>query len=886
MTNTEIKRDDLIRDYWGFVRQTLNRMGDKEFYVTKSGKLTFYEVNQHANIIFEAIQNITNATGLGIGLFLNDTLNIAPAMIGTLKSRDYIVPLGIDFPESTLLFMLANAGVKVILTVERYLDQIRSVAGKNFPILCLDQLDFGGGNKDPMIRYSPEDLVQILFTSGSTGQPKGAIEDYRYLGRAAFNKISNNEYGPESRILRLSAFTYSAWHTSIFGSLITGSTVCSYDIKENGIAGLPDWIRQERITNYQSSPTIFRSLISTLGPDDTFPSVHIFHAGGEKRLQKDIQDVKAHFPNVKYIYLGFASTETHAVASTRFPVDYDFQADELPSGEIRPDLTVFIRDEDGNNLPAGEEGEIVVYGDALARGYINNPELTKQRFIPDPDHPGWQYFKTGDLGKIRLDGQLVHLGRLDNMVKIRGVRIELTSIENHILSYPGVIQVASRVFEDKKGNKKIAMYFVAEEGIRVPVSDLRKYLAERLPRHLLPHYLIAIDQLPVTVSGKVVLHQLPIPEMVRPPLSNDYVAPGDELERALVAIWEEQIGVSGIGVTDDFFEVGGDSLIGVLLFAGIEEALGEDLPVSVLLIASTIREQADLIKSKRTDKSFSPIIPINADGSGAPLFFIPGKGGYPTRIRHLAKKIDIQTSIYALQDLMAEKQDPSDRSIEAAASFYLNEIKKIFPHGPYILVGESLGGKIAYEMARRLDSIGEAVPLLVLLDTYNMEEFGIDSYREDKYWMLIKKHLTILFMADWQGKLDYLRFYREVGMQKLGRFSKRRMSSLQNKLSPALPESVRRLESTNRQAVKKYRVQPYPGRVILFKALRGSSAYNPSNGWDKVALGELVIHPLDCYHGSVLFEPAVGQVAKILQGYIDDISNTSQDTKIDLLEQD
>jgi thioesterase domain-containing protein/acyl carrier protein len=442
-----------------------------------------------------------------------------------------------------------------------------------------------------------------------------------------------------------------------------------------------------------------------------------------------------------------------------------------------------------------------------------------------------------------------------------------------MLSYPGIVQVASRVFEDQSGNKKLASYFVAEKGIEIPISDLRKHLAERLPLHLLPHYLIGLDELPLTETGKVAISQLPLPQMVRPELSNAYAPPTDDLETKLVEIWEEQLGIQGIGVTDDFFDVGGDSLLGVLMFVRVEEALGRNLPVSVLLKASTIRKLAEVIRNEDTSRDFSPVIPINTIGGHPPLFFIPGKGGYPIRIRHLARNIDPQTPVYALQDLSKRRKRKNLWTIEAAASFYLSEIKKIYPHGPYILVGESLGGKIAFEMAQQLLKTGEKTPLLVLLDTYNFEDSVFDlnesKHSLPTYKMLVKKHLSILFQSNWQGRLDYLRFYRAILGQKSRRFLRRQLRSVKKGALIALPKNVRQIEKANRQAIQAYEVKLYPGRVILFKALRGPKGNDPTNGWDQVALGELVVHPLDCYHGSILFDPAVRRLAEVLQVYIE-----------------
>jgi amino acid adenylation domain-containing protein len=872
---TAFSKEKLLNNYWGHVQETIKRFGDKEFIVTKNGSVTYKETNHRANVIFHAIQGLIGERGVGIGLFMKDPRQIIPAMMGVLKSRNYFIPLDVGFPESALHYMFTNAGIKVILTVDQQADQIRSLAPENLRIINIDDLTYESEIADPVVSYAPEEIVQILFTSGSTGQPKGAIEDYRYLIRSAFIKVLPGIYKPEDRFLQLSTFTYSATHGTVFSALLNGITTCYYNLKEDGLAGLPEWIRQQHITIYNSTPTVFRSLVSILDSTDTFPYVRIFRVGGEKNLGKDIQAIKKHFPGVERIRLGFAATETEAIASTLYPVDFNFEQDNLPCGKPYEDLKVFIWDEAGNPLPIGEEGEIVVYGNALARGYINNSKLTKERFIPDPNRPGWQYFKTGDMGKLLLDGQLVHLGRLDHMVKIKGVRIELDSIESHMLSYPGIIQVASRTFEDQRGNIKLVSYYEAEKGIEIPISDLRKHLAERLPLHLLPHYLVGLAELPLTGTGKVAINQLPLPQTVRPELSNAYIGPVGDLEQKLVEIWEEQLGIQGIGVTDDFFDVGGDSLLGVLLFVRVEEVLGRKLPVTVLLKASTIRKLAEVIQAEDTSRDFSPIIPVNTVGEHPPLFFIPGKGGYPTRIRHLARNLDPQTPIYALQDL--SKRSSSKRkipwTIESVASYYLSEIKKIYPRNPYILVGESLGGKIAYEMAQQELSAGEIPPVLALLDTYNFEDSVIEFYKSKKnipyYKMLIKKHLSILFRSNWQGKLDYLRFYRTTFRQKARRFLRRRIRNIKKSAITALPKNERQIEKANRQASQAYEVKSYSGRVILFKALRGPKANDPTNGWDQVALGELIIHPLDCYHGSILFDPAVRRLAEILQIYIE-----------------
>jgi amino acid adenylation domain-containing protein len=870
LMNQSLQTEKLLSDYWGLVKQALRQYGTRPLIVTAARSTSHGEANQRANVVFQAIKKNVKQTGIGFGLYMEDPHEVIPAMMGVLKSGNYFVPLDITYPQTTILEMIETAQLKVILTNGELKDKVRSYTEASLPIINIDQFNYQESIEDPIVNYAPEDVVQILFTSGSTGQPKGAIEDYRYLMRAVSTKLFVYEYEPDERILQTTKFTFAGPHLLVFTALLNGNGLYYYDLAGEGIAGLPDWIRKNELTACTSVPTVFRNLISILDPSDSFPSVHTVSFGGEKRSFEEIGAIRQFFPNTRRIRLGFNSTETQEIASTIFPLNYNFDPNQLPSGEPYHDLNVYIWDKDGNSMSQGQEGEIVVHGNALARGYINNPELTRKKFIPDPDHPGWQYYKTGDLGKLSSDGQLIHLGRIDNVVKIKGIRVELDSIEKYLLSYPGITHVASKAFDDPRGNKRLATYFVAKESANIPIPELRKYLAERLPKNSLPHFLIPLEQLPRTDNNKIAFNKLPPPEMVRPDLPNAYVPPEDELEEKLLELWENQLGIQGIGVTDDFFDLGGDSLLGALLFAAVEETLGRELPVSILLTAPTIREQSIWIRDKDSKQDFAVIIPIRPSGDQAPLFFIPGKGGYPTRIRELAKRLDERIPVYACQDLISRKNSTFYHSVEATASFFLEEIRKIYPHGPYILVGESVGGKVAFEIAQMLINQGETTPLVILLDTFNNDDSSYEDNRTklgNYYPMLVRKHIFILSRSNWQGKLDYIKFYMDLFAQKIKQFLSHE-NERKSEAAVALPDNIKKMEAKTRMASQYYVPKSYPGKVILLKALRETKAVENTNGWGKVQIGELITHPIDCYHGSILFEPAVSQVAGIIQFHV------------------
>jgi acyl-coenzyme A synthetase/AMP-(fatty) acid ligase/thioesterase domain-containing protein/acyl carrier protein len=871
-SNIRFSKKQLLNNYWGFVEETIRKFGSKEFVASKNGSLTFLEANTKANLVFHYIQNISTSKSTGIGIFLRDPLEIVPCMMGVLKDNDYFVVLDVTFPEETLRSMIEDASIKIILTSSRYINNIRPIIDDSISIINIDQFDTSLNIVDPVVTFSPEDIVQIMFTSGSTGKPKGAIEDYRYLTRAVFAKTEVLNYEDTDRILRLSSFTFSGPHVDVFIALVIGLSLSYHDVKVEGLNNLSEWMMQDGATFYSSTATTYRSLIKVLRPEDVFPSFRLIILAGEKRLKSDLVSIKKHFPNVKYIRLGFAGTETSFVCSSIVPLDVALNYELLPSGKPHSDLQVIIWDPEGNTLPQGQEGEIVVHGDSIARGYINEPELTKNKFIQDKINTGWQYYRTGDLGKILPDGQLMHLGRLDNMIKIKGIRIELESIENLITSYPGVILVASKVFTDEKGTKKLAVYFTSEDEVALSITDLRKYLAEHLPSQQLPSYLIWLKSMPVTNSGKISLEKLPPPKMIRPDLLYPYVAPSTITENKLVAIWEEQIGISGIGVKDDFFDVGGDSLIGVIIFVAIEEVFGKVLPISTLLRAPNIRELSKIIDGTVEIMPNSPVIAINQKGNKFPLFFIPGKGGFPTRVRHLAKKLDQEIPVYAFQNTVDGQKNKFSANVENQAKQFLNEIRKIYPKGPIILAGESLGGKIAYEIAQQMLNRGENPPLIFLLDTY-LSEISISESRRVRnklpyFKMLVKKHINIWINSTWEGKKDYLNFYRETFNEKASRFLRHRISGLYKVTKSAIPDKYSQIEIRNIEASLAYKARPYPAQVILVMALRGIVSNVPAHGWDKVGIKELKIEELDCYHGSILFEPAVSELAKIIQSYV------------------
>jgi thioesterase domain-containing protein/acyl carrier protein len=331
------------------------------------------------------------------------------------------------------------------------------------------------------------------------------------------------------------------------------------------------------------------------------------------------------------------------------------------------------------------------------------------------------------------------------------------------------------------------------------------------------------------------------------------------------------IGITGIGINDDFFEVGGDSLLGVLIFLQIEEKLKVSLPVTTLLKASTIRSLSILIEKKETEEFFLPYILINPGNQRDPIFFIPGKGGYPTRIKHLQKLLGLDHPVYALQDSRMEKGNYDPHPIRDSATFLYHTIRSLKPSGKVILIGESLGGKIAYEIAQLMLTNKDPLPEMILLDTYNAIPEGSKrpSLKDPAYsGMLIKKHISIWLSSNLTGKGDYIRHYFGVLRYKVRKlFQFKGKDPKKNRGDLFEPFAI----GTGLQDPRiqlDYPQKAYPGRVVLFKALRGVYLSDETNGWGKIGINELIIEPIDCYHGSILFEPAVSKLAEKIKKYI------------------
>jgi thioesterase domain-containing protein/acyl carrier protein len=392
----------------------------------------------------------------------------------------------------------------------------------------------------------------------------------------------------------------------------------------------------------------------------------------------------------------------------------------IPIGQPISNTTAYILDGNQQIMPVGVAGELYMGGDGLARGYLNQPELTQEKFIPNPfvSEPSARLYRTGDIARYLADGNIEFIGRSDNQVKIRGFRIELGEIESVLNNHPDVKQGVVVTKQDSQHNQRIVAY-VTSNCQNLSNVQLRSYLEQHLPFYMLPNVFLVLDSLPLTPNGKIDRKALPnIDENSLSISGETLVLPRDSIELGLAQIWSDLINVKLVDITANFFEMGGHSLLAVSLMSQIQQQFQINLPLSTLFEHPTIEEIAHLIRSSKDDLPWSVLVPIKPHGNRTPLFCIHPGGGTVFCYQHLAYHLNSDQPVYGLQAYGLNPKNSPHTNVEQMASFYIQEIKKIQPHGPYFLCGWSLGGLIAFEIAQQLFQQGSQIAFLAILDSY------------------------------------------------------------------------------------------------------------------------------------------------------------------------
>jgi thioesterase domain-containing protein/acyl carrier protein len=542
----------------------------------------------------------------------------------------------------------------------------------------------------------------------------------------------------------------------------------------------------------------------------------------------------------------------------------------VPIGRPIANTRVYLLDGHLQPVPIGVVAELYAGGDGLAREYLHRPELTSERFVRDPfdPDPSSRIYRTGDFARWLPDGSIDFVGRIDGQVKLRGFRIELQEIEAALAQHPSVGKSIVVAKQRAGGEKSLVAYVVPSNGNRPSTDALRNFLREKLPDYMVPSAFGVLDSLPLTPNGKVDQAALPEPgEEIRPALQE----PRTAVERTIARIWKELLGVATIATCDNFFDLGGHSLLAVQLIARLEKRFGRALPVAVLFQSPTIEQLAGLFTDDRREESWSCLVPVQEEGSRLPFIWVHGDSSTALLPEHLGADRPLYAFEHQAQDGVAARYT----RVETIARHYVEELRTIRPHGPYLLGGYSFGAATAFEMAHQLARDGEEVPLLFMLDPPGKEREASPPARER--W---REHVVELARLGPRGKVGYL--LRAIDMSSRLRYWRTRdtingsVERLRWKAfvrrGTLLPPSLRSpyILDLYRQALRVYAPSRYSGRVLIFR--RGTMPYRSPMDWVELTTGEIQVYEGAREHTDLTKEPHVSVWAARLRELLDGVA--------------
>jgi len=559
--------------------------------VQKDGlRMTYAELNGAANRLARAILQVGGEAERVVMLF-DQGAAVLVAVLAVLKAGKTYVPLDPAYPPARLFELLEDAEAGLILTNDRYHSlaaQLAQVGSQ--PLLNADTVAISGSVDNLGLSVSPDTVAYMLYTSGSTGRPKAVVQQHRNLLHFVRAYTNSLQIEPEDRIAWLHSIAFSASNMNVYPALLNGATVYPHDVKAQGVLHLAGLLQRERVTICQCVPTVLRHFLAGLASEERFPDLRVFELGGEPVFRRDVELLRRHLGPRCVVVNRLAFTEASVAAQYLITADTDLTGNTVPVGRPADQMEILVLGDDGR--PAGPEqvGEIALRSRHLSPGYWRRPELTGKAFSADGNGSGKRTYRTGDLGRIRADGLLEYAGRKDFRVKIRGYTIEVTEVEVALLELGSIRSTVVVAHEDQNGDQRLVAYYVPARDPAPTSAELRARLSERLPDFMVPSAFLVVDALPVTSTGKVDRLALPRPDFARLEGADGYVEARTPTEATVAGIWTEVFGVGRVGVHDDFFALGGHSLIAGQIVARIRRAFGVDLPLGALFDAPTVAE--------------------------------------------------------------------------------------------------------------------------------------------------------------------------------------------------------------------------------------------------------------------------------------------------------
>ncbi|KAA9159608.1 amino acid adenylation domain-containing protein [Amycolatopsis acidicola] len=691
--------------------------------VCRGKELSYGELDRRAGIL----ANYLRAHGIGperiVAVAMERELDTLVALLGVLKAGAAFVVLDPAHPAARQEFMLTDTGAPLVLTQA-------AVAGKlpdRAPaMICLDTQWDEIEAAPSIVESAPatrDSLAYVLYTSGSTGKPKGVLIEHRALTSFIESYRRTFSLGPDDRMLQLAALAFDMSQGEIFTGLTVGATLVLVPPETGGSAdALAELMRAEQVSYVCFSPAML-SLLDA----EPYPALRKIMAGGEAVPGELVNKWNTGERRLVNVY---GPTEA-AVGCTAYECPHRDWRGAPPIGKPYPDRRMYVVDRWNNLVPPGVPGELLIGGaEGLARGYLNRPELTAEKFVRDPFRPTGRVYRSGDLVRWNADGDLEFFGRLDTQVQLHGLRIELEEIESALLSHPDVAAAAVALRPDPAGDNRLVGYVVPAAEREAPTpADLRRHVGDQLPGYMVPSSWLVLDKFPLTTARKVDRAALPDPAAgpERAREVAEWIEPRTPTEATVAEVFAEVLSLARVGAGDDFFELGGSSLQAMRLASRLSRAFGVKVNVKQLYgssMVSAVAGTVDALRATGAAADRDPLVVLKADGEQPPLFCLPPVSGSAYAYSGLAGLLDAHP-VFSLEAPGFDNDRTPLGTVEELAAEYVDALRETRPAGAYRLLGWSMGGTVAFDMALRLQDAGVEVPLLVIVDSQLRQKGGV-----------------------------------------------------------------------------------------------------------------------------------------------------------------
>jgi len=838
--------------------------------VAEDGQLTYAELERRSNQVAWYLRSLGVGPDQCVGLFVERSVHAMVGVLGILKAGGAWLPLepALSGAGDRLAFMLRDARASLVVTQEHLVDELPAVG--TFTV-CLDAdeaLLEANPEHLPPSDVTPANLAYVIYTSGSTGQPKGVAIEHRQLANyvdAASRRLKLPESASFASVSTLAA---DLGHTALFPSLCTGGTLQLIPRETaSDASALAAWCERHPMDCLKIVPTHLSALLASPLAARLLPRQRLV-LGGDVLEPALVDQVKALAPDC-IVCNHYGPTET-TVGVVAWPVEREAldSGSSVPLGRPLDNVRLYVLDAAGQPVPPGIPGELYVGGASVGRGYLGRPELTAERFVPDPFNapPGARLYRTGDRVRWLSGGYVEFLGRLDHQLKVRGYRVELGEVEAVLGQHPAVRECVVVARQAGGEDKQLVAYVVTSPGQQLDVQSLRAFLQGRLPEYMVPAAFVLLPALPLTPNGKVDRKALPAPEREQ---ASDFIAPRTATQLRLAALWRELLRVERVGARDNFFDLGGHSLLATQVVARIHSLFQVELAVIDLFEAPTLEELAGRIDSRTGAPSL--LLPLRREGTRRPLFCVHPVNGSALCYLELTRRLPTHQPLYGLQAPELGAAPLASGSLEALAASYVQAVRSVQPEGPFLLGGWSLGGRVAFEMARQLQQQGQEVALLVLFDSWASQPLVATSPQE----AATQAYLTFAEHLARQEHLYPLAagLLKSLSSDELGPLLEADPAARTDLPEEGLTE-LRKLWSTFSsllRASRAYEPGTYVGALTLLRAA-GEMTPEPAPrdlGWGRVASGGVEVIEVPGDHFSLLSAPHVDQVATQLQALLE-----------------